>query len=194
MSGRTEPRPRRGAVIGVAAGGVLAGHRLTYLLVSPDPVVRTALLDRTGHAYLSFAGELASVAAIAGLAMLVLGRLARRDGPPPRVAELFTRLAVFQLLAFVSMEVIERVASAAGLGDLVYVLPIGVVVQLAWSLAAALVLGLMMRGADRATAVLGRAALPAPLRPLGIRASTTDVVRPSTTPAIAAIRGPPSAG
>jgi hypothetical protein len=194
MSGRTNPRPRRGAVIGIAAAGVFAGHRLTYLLVSPDPVARDALLHRTGHEYLSFASELASVAAIVGLAALVLGRLTRRGGQLPGAGELIARLAGFQVLAFVSVEILERVVSAGGLGDLTHVLPIGVAVQLALSLAAGLVLRLILRGADRAAAVLGRATIPARLRSLGGPAHTAYVVRLPVALAAGTIRGPPSAG
>jgi hypothetical protein len=194
MSGRTEPRPRRGAVIGVAAAGVFLGHRLTYLLVSPNQPARDALLHRTGHAYLSFASELASVAAIVGLAALVLGRLTRRGGPLAGAGELIARLAGFQVLAFVSVEVVERVASAAGLGDLSHVLPVGVAVQLAVSLVAGLVLRLMVRGADRAAAVLGLATVPARLRSLGSPAHTGHVPHLSAALAAATIRGPPSAG
>jgi hypothetical protein len=194
MANRTKLPPRRGAVIGVAAAGVFAGHRLTYLLVSPDPVARDALIHRTGHAYFSFASELASVAALVGLAALVLGRIARRGGPLPGTRELIARFAAFQVLAFVSVEVLERVASAAGLGDLGHVLPIGVAVQLALSLAAGLVLKLMLRGADCATAVLGRAPIPARLRSLGSPARTAHIVCLSAALAAGTIRGPPSAG
>src|SRR5689334_14745367 len=33
--------------------GELAGHSLAYRLAAPDPTVRAALLERTGHSYLS---------------------------------------------------------------------------------------------------------------------------------------------
>jgi hypothetical protein len=186
--------PRRGAVIGIAAAGVLAGHWVTYLLLSPDPGARDALLHRTGHEYFSFASELASVAALVGLAALVLGRLTRRGGRLPGAGELIARLAGYQVLAFVSVEVLERVISAGGLGDLTHVLPIGVAIQLALSLAAGLVLRLVLRGAELAAAVLGHSTIPARLRSMGSPARTTRVVRLPSALAVGAIRGPPSSG
>jgi hypothetical protein len=193
MSGRTEPLGRRGAAIGVAAAGVLAGHRLAYLVVDPDPVVRDAVLHRTGHAYLSFASELASVVALVGLAALVLGRVMQPGRPAPGPRELITRLAGFQVLAFVSMEVIERVASAAGLGDLTQILPAGVAIQLLLSVVTGLVLGLVVRCADRAVALLGRVPLPASLRTVPGRSIATSVIRIQAPLAAGTIRGPPSA-
>lgn len=192
MSGRTEPRPRRGAVIGIAAGGVFAGHWLTYLLVSPHSTARDALLQRTGHAYLPFGGELASVAAIVALATLVLGRLARRDEPLPGAGRLTGRFAAFQVLAFVSMEVIERISSSAGLDGLAHVLPTGVAIQLALSLVATLVLRSALQSADRAVAALGRGAVPSLSRSPGGPVRTARVLLPQAALAAPAIRGPPS--
>lgn len=192
MSGRTEPRPRRGAVIGIAAGGVFAGHWLTYLLMSPDSTARASLLQRTGHGYLPLGSELASVAAIVGLAALVLGRLSRRDEPLPGAGRLTWRFATFQVLAFVFMEVIERIGTDAGLGGLIHVLPAGVAIQLVLSIVAMLVFRLALRSADRAAAVLGRGAVPSRSRSAVEPVRTTHVLPLQGMLAVPAIRGPPS--
>ena len=62
--------------MGVAVGGVLVGHWLTYLAVAPAASSRTAILQQTGHAYLGLANDVALVVALAALATMFIGQLA----------------------------------------------------------------------------------------------------------------------
>jgi len=107
-------RSRRAArwATGLAAGAVLAGHGLTYLIVQPDPHERAGLLATTGHAYLHLLevpGLVAVVASTVAAALIGLGRL----GEMPGSGAVFRRLATVQLAAFLAMEISERSASGA---------------------------------------------------------------------------------
>ncbi len=62
--------------MGVAVGGVLAGHWLTYLAVAPLAGSRATILHQTGHAYLGLANDLALVAALAAMASMFIAQLA----------------------------------------------------------------------------------------------------------------------
>jgi len=182
---------RRIATLGVAVGGVLLGHQLTYLLIDPRVHARAVLLRRTGHAYLGIANDLALVAALTGLAALFVGQLAAstrgdRDG------NLTRRIVAFQVSAFVLMEVIERLTTGAPLSGLARVLAVGIVAQAAVALLAAVVIGLLLRTAERVAAALGR---PAVLRTRPILA--LGIPEPIAVPlgrhlSAAGVRGPPS--
>jgi hypothetical protein len=125
-------------VLGLAALGVAAGHLVTFLVLVPDPGARAALLARTGHGYFGLFAQAALVVGAIGAASTVLGQIA----PGARVGSTsFRSLARVQVVAFVWMEVIERVVSHAGFGDLFRAdVAVGVVVQvavaalLAWAL------------------------------------------------------------
>jgi hypothetical protein len=155
----------RAAVLGVALGGVLLGHELTYALLQPQAASRDLLLASTGHAYLGFANHGALAVAIVSLAALFLSRLGRR-GDDPSVAELTWRLAGFQILAFAAIEVIERLSVGAPLGDLVRIVPVGGLIQLVVAVVAALALRSLLRVADAVTAALGSP--PPALAPVAI--------------------------
>ncbi len=190
MSGQ---RGHRGAVLGIAAGGVLLGHWLTYRLVSPRPHARDALLAGTGHGYLGLANDIGLVLAMAGLASVVLGRLADRRGVGAAPRGWFPQLAVFGVLAFVAMEVLERVSSGAPVAELLHhgLLPVGIAAQVAVAALGAAVIGWLLRAVDRvrwafATAAplprLGTACVPAGYRHTPLR----------LVPAADGIRGPPA--
>ena len=80
---------RTGAILGVAAGGLLLGHWLTYLVEVPDAHARAGVLAASGHGYLGVAAQISAIVAAACVAMVFLGRLTRRDPgcrsdrPPP---------------------------------------------------------------------------------------------------------------
>ena len=61
--------------MGIAVGGVLVGHWLTYLAVAPLAGQRAAILHRTGHAYLGMANDLVLVVALAAIATMFIGQL-----------------------------------------------------------------------------------------------------------------------
>jgi hypothetical protein len=143
----------RAAVLGVALGGVLLGHELTYALLQPQAASRDLLLASTGHAYLGFANHAALAIGIVSLAAFFLGRLGRRPDDPS-LAELTWRLAGFQVLAFATIELLERLSVGAPLGDLVRIMPVGALVQLIVAVVAALALRSLLHAADAVAAAL----------------------------------------
>ena len=152
---------RQLAPLGVAVGGVLTGHWLTYVIVSPHPQTRAAMLRATGHAYLGFANDLAVVIALTTLATMFIGQLASEPGvlAPAGIAR---RIVAFQVSAFVLMEVLERVTAGAPLDDLIRtgVLPVGIAVQAGLGILAALAIRWLLYVADRVAAALAQAAAP----------------------------------
>jgi hypothetical protein len=182
---------RRRAALGVAAGGVLLGHAVTYAVIDPNAHQRAADLARTGHAYLGAANDLGLIAALVALAAVFLGGLTRRDDRTPGLGELATRLATFQILAFTSMELLERLSAGASVGGVLHhgLLPVGIAVQAALAVVGAVAIRWLVRAAERvasipgATPVAGRRAIAV------IIATLFAPPRPAL--AATGIRGPP---
>ena len=93
--------------MGIAVGGVLVGHWLTYLAVAPLAGQRAAILHRTGHAYLGMVNDLVLVAVLAAIATMFIGQLTDPMHPEPHEG-LTARVIRFQVCAFVLLEVLER--------------------------------------------------------------------------------------
>jgi hypothetical protein len=186
-----EYRHLRGAVAGVAAGGVLLGHWLTYRIVSPHEQARSALLASGGHGYLAFLNELGTILAVGVLAALVLGRLTD-PGRPVRVGGWLVGLAWVQVVAFTAMEVLERLASGAPLDELMHggLLLAGVAIQLAVAAVGAFAIHRLLGLADRVQETFARpASLRGPAgRGLAVLAATGGLSRPAEA---SGIRGPP---
>jgi hypothetical protein len=184
---------RRLATLGVAVGGVLAGHWLTYLAVAPTAGSRAVILHETGHAYLGMANDLALVVALAALATMFIGQLTR-PAPAGQVQGLTARVVRFQVSAFVLLEVLERVTAGSPLTELIHtdILPIGIAAQVGIGYVAALAIGWLLHTADRVAAVFGRAAapprrlVPRPLQP------ELAFVPAGRHLSAAGVRGPPS--
>lgn len=188
----SDHRANRAAVLGVAAGGVLLGHWLTYRLVSPHAHAREALLARTGHAYLGLANDIGIAFAVVALAAVFLTHLTQRD-QTAGVGRWFLRLAFFQVGAFLAMETMERVSSGAPLADLMQhgLLPSGIAVQLVVALAGALAVRWLLRAAERLQELLAQ---PATIPAFAVVARiVATAAAPAARPAFAAagIRGPP---
>jgi len=183
---------RRRSVLGVAAGGVLLGHAITYALADPNAHQRTTDLASTGHAYLGLANDLGLIAALIALSAVFLGGLTRGHGDAPTLRGLAARLAVFQMVAFASMELLERVSAGAPLAGVLHhgILPLGLAVQVAVAALGALIIRWLLRAADRIESVLGAA-------PTLFDRATSAVIIPMfhapARPVLAAagIRGPP---
>jgi hypothetical protein len=141
MTRRGSSRPS--LVLGLALGGVLLGHTVAYRLLLPDAHTRALELAASGHGYLSGANVVGLVASVAALATLFLGGVLRTNETAPR--HLSARLVGFQLAAFLTMEVLERIASAGDVQHLPSVLVIGLPVQALIALLVALVVWLLLR-------------------------------------------------
>lgn len=186
-------RRARPAVVLTAASGLFAGHALDYLLSVPDPSRRHAVLHATGHAYLPDALLAAAAAGVVGLlAALVFGfRRGREGGGGLGWAASAARLAALQSVAFVALEVSERLVAGAPLGSaFLRILVLGLLLQVVVAAAGAGALVLL----DRAGAAAGRAtALRRLPRPVARRAVPTAVWVPQALLAGGArlTRGPP---
>jgi len=178
--------------VAVAAGGVVLGHGVTYVVLQPDGHARAGLLARTGHAYLHLLDGPALLLALVAVTWWFLSRVTHRVTQPGAPVS-FAGLATFQVAAFAGMEIAERVAAGAPLAGLLDggLLAIGVTSQL---LVAAWLLWMLRRLpalAARIATVLATAVPP--LR----RPSLVSVPGAMLAPTLAAsrradpIRGPP---
>jgi hypothetical protein len=194
MHSMSPRRSVRGVTLGVASGGVLLGHWLAYLIVDPVTSTRDAVLGSTGHAYLSAADRLGLAVTLSALGAVFLRRMIHGDDVLLPVRAVGTRLAGFQVTAFLAMEVAERLAARVPLGQLAHgpLVPVGIAAQIAMATLGALVVFTLCRAADRAAAVLGSAIPPPRILSAGV------AVIPAARPARIAVpvatgRGPPSA-
>ena len=156
---RRRPSLHPAALLALGLGGVLAGHTLVYRLLIPDAHTRAAELAATGHGYLSGADVIATVAIVAALAFAFLGGVLGERAPSG--ALLVRRIAMFQVTAFVAMELIERLASGTVGHALPAVLLVGLPVQLVVALAMAAVAAWLARA--------GRAVTGSPREVVGAR-------------------------
>jgi len=174
-------------LLGTAIAGVVAGHVLAYAVALPNPALRHAVLERTGHAY----WQTAVVAAIVLAIVILVARVGRelRGGAPPAAAS-GPRLAMAQALLFVVLEVAERASVGASvihfLGD--HLLTVGVLTQVAVAFLVAIGVRLLARGiAAIARSARYRRAPRALASPL-----LAEIARPGRLLAGAAgVRGPP---
>ena len=164
------------SVLPAAAGGLVAGHFLTYVFLTPAGPQRAAFLRQTGHGYFPRAIAIgAALAAVAMGASVARGRMRRAAaGPRMELRSLAVRLALVQALGFVVMEVAERVAIGAPLGGLFTVLPSGFAVEALVAIGVAWILFLT----ERATATIVHAIARRTLRPRPITIS----LQPSSAP------------
>ena len=147
-------------------------------------------LAHTGHGYLTLANDLALTLALAGVALVFLGRLTRGDDVGPGWRATALRLAVFQIAAFGAMETLERLTAGAPMHDLLGLIPVGVAVQGALAVAGALLIAWLLRAAASIEAALGT--VPALPRPAGVRLALPSVVALVRCDVVAVgIRGPP---
>jgi hypothetical protein len=138
------------ALIPAAAGGLVAGHFLTYVLVAPVTAQRAALLRATGHAYFSKA-----IAAGAALGAIAMGLSAARGWAQRHAGTnelgwrgLALRMGALQLAGFVILEVAERAVVQTSVGGIGAVLPAGFAVETAIACVVAALLCLTVRAAE----------------------------------------------
>lgn len=184
---------RRPAVVGVAVGGVLAGHWLTYLAISPNSPAREALLHDTGHAYLGVANDVGLMVVLAAATAIFLRRLTTNGLDTP--STITRHIVGFQVGAFLAMEVLERITAGAPLTPLAHqlLLPVGIAVQIGVGLLASAVIRWLLRLADRVASEIATGAA-APTRPLPVFAIPTGAFIPAGRELFATgVRGPPTA-
>ncbi len=185
------------AALGVAGLGL--AHVLEYLALVPDARHRAHVLAATGHDYLPSVLSAIGFLAVVAVATVFLRGFGAGAGVGARRAEpaagpdWVRLLPVAQVLAFVVVEVAERVAVGASLADLGPVLVLGLPLQVMAGMAG----GWVLAAAARAGARLGRALAPRPpfarrrpspgWRPLA-DVSPFTLLAGGPTPA----RGPPS--
>jgi hypothetical protein len=148
-------RARRIDVVIVAAlalAGVGLAHVLEYLLLVPDHQQRQELLAATGHQYLPSALGAVSFLAFLAVAVVFLAAFRRSATPGPATTsrhDLVRVLPCAQALAFLALEVGERLAAGVSLGDLGPVLLLGLPLQVVVGIAAAALLALLDRAGER---------------------------------------------
>jgi hypothetical protein len=154
----------RMAMLPAAAGGLVAGHFLTYVFLAPAGSSRAILLRHTGHSY--FPRAIAAAAALGAIAMGAAAArgTARRHAHAPSYGwrALAPRMAIVQAAGFVALEIVERVIVHAPLAGIATVLPVGFAVE---SLVAAGVAALLCLAVVAAEAVAHNLAVR-PRRPL----------------------------
>ena len=187
------------SLVGVAVGGVVLAHWLAYVLAIPGAHARAQVLAASGHSYWVVAIKFAVVLGLAAFGALFLRHLDR----PPRTWEsgqeafsaIAARLSLLQVMAFIAMEVTERLVVGAPVAHLFHhrLFLMGLALQLIVASAGALLLLWFSRTAERVAEALGRPLLPHPRRAvlrtirIEIQAiSTVDPVRDGV-----GLRGPP---
>lgn len=184
-------------LVGVAVGGVVLAHWLAYVLAIPAAHARAEVLVASGHSYWIMAIKLAVVLGLAALGGLFLRHL----GPPPPTwesrQEAFSataaRLSLLQVVAFIAMEVTERLVVGAPVAHLFHhrLFLMGLALQLIVAAAGALLLLWLSQTAERVVQALGRPRLPrrAVLRTIPFEIQTAPPVDPVRDGV--GLRGPP---
>jgi hypothetical protein len=197
------PRHRRTvggfSLVGVAVGGVVLAHWLAYVLAIPGAHARAQVLAASGHSYWVMAIKFAVVLGLAGLGALFLRHLDR----PPRTWEsgqeafsaIAARLSLLQVMAFIAMEVTERLVVGAPVAHLFHhrLFLMGLALQLIVASGGALLLLWFSRTAERVAEALGRPLLPRP-RPAVLRTIRIEIQAiPPVDPVRdgVGLRGPP---
>jgi ABC-type Fe3+ transport system permease subunit len=179
---RSRARVLRAAVLGGAAMLGLAGaHALDYLLLYRNPVVRSGLLQQTGHAYFGKTFEFAIASAVlAAIGSFAFGVL-RAHHPAERRSmwRAAGMLALIQSGGFVALEAGERLMVNAHAGQLLKVTLVGVVLQVIVATITAFVLSLI----ERAGRIIARAlaSVPPVVPAVDIFARPRDGFRPRHT-------------
>ena len=156
-------RIRRPILLAVAAAGLLAGHALTYLIAAPQADRRASLLAHTGHGYLGLITEpILAFAVVATIALFLRG-LTHPTGAV-RPGSVAVSLIALQCAGFLSMEIVERVASGAPFTALfhTWILPAGLLAQSVLGALSGWFLHLVVRAAEIVAEALGRRVFPQP--------------------------------
>lgn len=189
------PASLRLGIGGVALAGVLAGHGMTYALVTLGSP--SELLAASGHGYLDAAVRVGLAGSLVAVLAAFAGHLrAALEGPSgygAAAADLFARLLRAQVGLFLLQELGERWIAEAPLSGVLErgLLAIGLVSQLVLAALGAWFLRWILSAADR----IGRALRTSPHHPRRQRAHPRLAGRSAGAPAGAltawSLRGPP---
>jgi hypothetical protein len=133
---------------GIALAAVWITHLIAYLVAVPDPHQRSILLDATGHGYLPVLGPVVVSLLVVSLGGFILEH-SRASRSAVSYSALAGRLALLQGVAFLGMELAERVAHGASPDELLQpVVGVGLVLQLVSAGVAALLLFTLARAVE----------------------------------------------
>jgi len=105
---------RRAAVVAWALIGLLLGHKLAYAATFRDPQVLLHVLEDTGHNWLSL-----SPVFVALLIALLVVTSARGAMGGTTLRRRYVTIVALQLSAYITVEVLERLAHGSSLSDVV---------------------------------------------------------------------------
>jgi hypothetical protein len=180
---------------GLAAFGIVAAHCLAYIIVAPDAAERATLLHRTGHHFWGLVFALALGVGTAGLSGVLVRFIRLSTTEQPKV-NLFgyaaLRLMALQVGGFVLLETSERIFLGNGAHAIVEpVVIVGLALQVAVALAAALILSLLTK--TLYALLSGTSPNSAKAARILPRFARTRWLQPSLAPGTGAgsLRGPP---
>lgn len=152
------------ALAAMASVGLLAGHSLTYLRLTPASSGPESLLE-AGHGYLNQAALVSvALAAMSALFWFAGGIFSSRV-VRPSLARTAATLAVIQCAGFGIQEILERVIAGAPLSDLAVVLALGLPVQLLTAALGTLLVTALHKAGAAISRLLSRTGPHAPARP-----------------------------
>jgi hypothetical protein len=105
---------RRAAIVAWALIGLLLGHTLAYAATFRDPQVLLHVLQDTGHNWLSLTPVFVGL-----LIALLVVTSARSSTGSTSMRRRYVTIAALQLSAYITVEVLERLAHGSSLSDVV---------------------------------------------------------------------------
>jgi hypothetical protein len=188
----------RFSLLGVAVSGAVIAHWLAYVLAIPAAHARAEVLAASGHSYWVMAIKMAVVLGLAALGALFLRHLGRPPSTWESGQEAFSaiaaRLSLLQVIAFVALEVTERLMVGAPVAHLFHhrLFLMGLALQLIVASAGALLLLWFSRTVERVAEALRRPRLPRPC-PAVLRTIRIEIQAIPVDPVAdgVGLRGPP---
>lgn len=152
----------------ITVWGVFVAHTVSYWLTHRAPEARADLLARTGHSH----WDLALPSALTGLGIAVIASFyigwRRSSDGSGRAGYRISTLAFWNVAAFSTMELVERVLSGSGVAS--FFGEPAIWAGIAASILIAIINAYLLRSADLAGVALSKASSPS-LRPKTVRPS-----------------------
>ena len=177
-------------VAALAGAAMVLAHWIAYVIAVPDSHSRAHVLSSTGHDYWLYLAAVALAAGAFGIGAFVRARLA--DGTSNSFRFAAARLVALQVIAFLGLELAERLASGHGVMDLVGepVIAIGVLAQIVVGLLGAV----LLRGVARVVARIRAARCRASISTAAVTYCPSSVAAPvvALSSGGLGLRGPPA--